>query len=50
MCTPLLWEFVCHNLTQFDCIFIDTTLATSFEEIDVLLETTLEENAFVVAF
>lgn len=50
MCTPLLWEFVCHNLTQFDCIFIDTTLATSFEEIDALLETTLEENAFVVAF
>lgn len=50
MCTPLLWEFVCRNLTQFDCIFIDTTSATSFDEIDQLLDATLEENAFVVAF
>ncbi|EDP98348.1 alpha/beta hydrolase [Kordia algicida OT-1] len=50
MCTPLLWESVCEDLIQFECIFIDTTLATSFDEIDVLLETTLEQNAFVVAF
>ncbi|WP_430410552.1 alpha/beta fold hydrolase [Kordia sp.] len=50
MCTPLLWEFVCAELTQFDCIFIDTTSATSFAEIDTLLDATLEENTFVVAF
>ncbi len=50
MCTPLLWEFVCADLPQFDCIFIDTTSATSFSAIDDLLETTLEENACVVAF
>jgi pimeloyl-ACP methyl ester carboxylesterase len=50
MCTPELWEYVCNDLTKFDCIFIDTTLATSFEEIDQLLDSTLEENAFVVAF
>jgi pimeloyl-ACP methyl ester carboxylesterase len=45
-----LWKFVCENLPQFDCIFIDTTLATSFEATDELLEATLEENALVVAF
>ena len=50
MCTPLLWEFVCRDLQPFECIFIDTTSATSFEEIDQLLDATLEENAFIVAF
>lgn len=50
MCTPLLWNAAVAELTQFDCIFIDTTPATSFSEIDVLLDDILEENAFVVAF
>jgi pimeloyl-ACP methyl ester carboxylesterase len=50
MCTPLLWKFVCEDLHQFDCIFVDTTSATSFLEIDELLNATLEENALVVAF
>ncbi|WP_420571565.1 alpha/beta fold hydrolase [Kordia sp.] len=50
MCTKQLWEFVIADLTQFECIFIDTTSATSFNEIDALLEETLEENAYVVAF
>ncbi len=50
MCTPLLWEFVCAEFTQFDCVFIDSTSATSFQKIDVLLSETLEEKANVVAF
>lgn len=50
MCTPLLWEYVCEDLTQYECIFIDTTLATSFSAIDALLAATLEENTLVVAF
>ncbi len=50
MCTPLLWELVIADLTQFECVFIDTTSATSFAAIDALLDTTLEENANVVAF
>lgn len=50
MCTPQLWDFVCAELTQYECIFIDTTSATSFNEIDQLLDETLPENALVVAF
>ncbi|MEM6720549.1 MAG: alpha/beta hydrolase [Bacteroidota bacterium] len=50
MCTPLLWEFVCRDLKPFECIFLDTTSATSFDEIDQLLDATLDENALVVAF
>jgi len=50
MCTPLLWNNAVAELTQFDCIFIDTTSATSFDEIDALLDETLPENALVVAF
>lgn len=50
MCTTQLWDFVCVDLKQFECIFIDTTSATSFSEIDILLNETLEENANVVAF
>jgi pimeloyl-ACP methyl ester carboxylesterase len=50
MCTAQLWDFVCVALTQFDCIFIDTTSATSFIEIDTLLNESLEEKAQVVAF
>jgi pimeloyl-ACP methyl ester carboxylesterase len=50
MCTSYLWDFVCAELTQFECIFIDTTSATSFNEIDALLKEVLEERALVVAF
>ncbi len=50
MCTPQLWDFVCAELTQYNCIFIDTTSATSFDEIDSLLNEILEEKAQVVAF
>ncbi len=50
MCTAQLWDFVCADLKQFECVFIDTTSATSFSAIDVLLNETLEENANVVAF
>ena len=50
MCTPLLWNGTVAELTQFNCIFVDTTSETSFSEIDILLDATLEENAFVVAF
>lgn len=50
MCTAQLWDFVCAELISFDCIFIDITSATSFDEIDALLDETLEENALVVAF
>lgn len=50
MCTPQLWEYVCEDLSQFECVFIDTTSATSFREIDTILDETLEQNAFVIAF
>jgi pimeloyl-ACP methyl ester carboxylesterase len=50
MCTANLWNFVCAELTSFECVFIDTTSATSFTEIDTLLDETLPENALVVAF
>ncbi|MBC8754418.1 alpha/beta hydrolase [Kordia sp. YSTF-M3] len=50
MCTSQLWDFVCAELTQYECIFIDTTSATSFVEIDALLNESLEEKAQVVAF
>lgn len=50
MCTAQLWNFVCAELTQFECIFIDTTPATSFDEINVLLNKILEKKANVVAF
>lgn len=50
MCTAQLWDFVCADLKQYECVFIDTTSATSFSAIDVLLNETLEERANVVAF
>ncbi len=50
MCTPLLWEYIYEDLLSFECIFIDITSATSFGEIDAILEATLEEKAQVVAF
>ncbi|QHI37956.1 2-hydroxy-6-oxo-6-phenylhexa-2,4-dienoate hydrolase [Kordia antarctica] len=50
MCTAQLWDFVCDELPRFECVFIDTTSANSFNEIDALLNETLEENACVVAF
>lgn len=50
MCTAQLWDFVCVELPSFECIFIDTTSATSFDEIDELLAEILPKNALVVAF
>ena len=48
MCTAQLWDFVCDELTQFDCVFIDTTSAISFDEIDQLLDEKLEENLSLI--
>ena len=50
MCTPQLWEYVCKDISEFECVFIDTTSVTSFREIDTLLDEMLEQNVFVVAF
>lgn len=50
MCTSELWRKVQANLTSYKCIYVDTTLATSFKEIDAILNRTLTPEAYVVAF
>lgn len=50
MCTPELWSKVQSNLSAYNCMYVDTTLATSFIEIDAMLDSILSKNAFVVAF